>query len=468
VRLFGPEALVARLDRRLPLLTGGPRDAPARQRTLRDAISWSHDLLEEPERVLFRRLAVFAGGWSFEAAESVADLGDGLDVFGGLASLVDKSLVHRPGGGTRFGMLETIREFAEERLAESGEAEAVREAHAAHVLAFAERAGPEKLSPDVKARRREWDAELANLRAVLAWLERRRDADGMLRLAAAFADSAIARGQHQEALGWLERALSLGGPAPARLQALFWAAAIAALQGDPARNASWGEEGLDLSRRHGDAAWEGRLLYALELGAWTAGNFDAAVRWGEVAVERLRAQGDRLWLAYALGDLGTALVHRGEAERGVRAFDEGAAQHRAVGNGVGLGIQTADLAFLLATGDPTATRHLRESVRLLAAAGDRWWLAGPLAGLARRAADADRPASAARLLGASGRLLAESGADNRTPQERAEDERTAARARAGLGEPGFARELAAGQALPLEDAVAAALDLADELESGSD
>ena len=129
VRLLPPQALLERLERSLPVLTGGPRDAPARQRTLRDAIAWSHDLLEGDEPTLFRRLAVFSGGWTLEAAEAVVGHDGVLDVFTGITALADKSLV-RPvattGPDPRFGMLETIREFGLEQLAAAGEFDATR------------------------------------------------------------------------------------------------------------------------------------------------------------------------------------------------------------------------------------------------------------------------------------------------------------------------------------------------------
>ena len=170
VKVLPPEALLARLEHRLTVLTGGARDLPARQRTLRDAIAWSHGLLGDEERTLFRRLAVFAGGATIESIEAVANPGGELDPFEGLASLVDKSLLRQTeaAGEPRFRMLETIRDYALERLAASDEEWATRDAHAAHFLALAKRAeaafnGPGELT---------WMERLApehdNLRAALA------------------------------------------------------------------------------------------------------------------------------------------------------------------------------------------------------------------------------------------------------------------------------------------------------------
>ena len=134
VRLLTPQAMVGRLERRLPLLTGGARDLPARQQTLRDTIAWSHDLLDDPERRLFRRLSVFVGGWTLEAAEAVCNPDGDVDVLDGLESLVAKNLVDGTHGSRygRFRMLETIREYALEQLQASGESEALQRRHAAY------------------------------------------------------------------------------------------------------------------------------------------------------------------------------------------------------------------------------------------------------------------------------------------------------------------------------------------------
>ena len=146
-KLLPPPALLARLGRRLPLLAGGPRDAPARQRTLHDTIVWSYDLLSAEEQRLFRRLAVFARGCTLEAAEAVCDPADdlGLDILEGVTSLLEKSLLRRdggPDGEPRVAMLKMIREYALDRLAASGEEEALRARHAAVFLALAEEAEP--------------------------------------------------------------------------------------------------------------------------------------------------------------------------------------------------------------------------------------------------------------------------------------------------------------------------------------
>ena len=162
VKLLSPQALLARLGRRLSLLTGGARDRPVRQQTLRSTIDWSYDLLEPAERALFARLAVFVGGCSLEAVEAVCYVGEDpredppQDVLDGLALLVDKSLLRQvegPEGEPRFGMLETIREYAAERFEAKGDAETLRRRHADYYLALAEQAAPELLGPRAGDRR---------------------------------------------------------------------------------------------------------------------------------------------------------------------------------------------------------------------------------------------------------------------------------------------------------------------------
>jgi predicted ATPase/class 3 adenylate cyclase len=190
-RLFSPRALLGRLSNRLGVLTGGPRDLPTRQQTLRSTIAWSHDLLDAGEQRLFRRLAVFTGGWTIEAAEAVCgDDADHWDVLDLMSALLDKNLllVDRQGSGDdRYGMLETIREYALERLEASGEADALRRRHAAHYLAVAERTPPGKAAASL-------EREHPNLRAALRWAKASRQIDLSLGLSAALWQFWHARG----------------------------------------------------------------------------------------------------------------------------------------------------------------------------------------------------------------------------------------------------------------------------------
>ena len=237
ITVLSPAALLARLERRLPVLTGGPRDQPARLRTMRDAIAWSFDLLNPEEQVLFRRLAVFVGGCTMDAAEAVAAVaGDsGLDVVEGIASLLEQSLLQRaeqPDGEPRYRMLETIREFALEHLEASGEAAEVRRRHAVWSLAFAEEVAADTDAPVAALDRLERD--LPNFRLALAWAEETDDAATGLRLAGAL-HALWHQGNHRaEGRGWLERALSRDGGAPSigRATALFVLGILESVLGD--------------------------------------------------------------------------------------------------------------------------------------------------------------------------------------------------------------------------------------------
>src|SRR5215211_1909670 len=212
VKLLSPAALRDRLSRRLSTLTGGARDLPARQQTLRDTIAWSHDLLTPPEKILFRRLSVFVGGWTLEAAEAIAavDAGETVDAFQGLASLVDQSLVDEwptpdaIAGEPRYGMLETIREFAAEQLAASGEIIEVERAFEEFLAAHAEAADDGLKGPDQSRWLDRLEAEHDNLRAALGRIVERRDGRVAVRLAPRLREFWRTRGYPKEGRSWLE------------------------------------------------------------------------------------------------------------------------------------------------------------------------------------------------------------------------------------------------------------------------
>jgi len=278
--VLSPQTMLARLSPRLDLLTGGPSDQPPRLRSMRDAIAWSHDLLVPEVQVLFRRLAVFAGGFSLEAAEVVGGeevrrtggkendsppypLTPSPAILDGIASLVDASLLRREtelDGTARYWMLETVREFAEERLTESDEATSVRRAHAAHFLALAERYELAELQPDGDRVFALLEAEHANLRAALTWLEGAGEVGSFLRLAAALGRFWSVLGHYQEGRSWLKRALAHDGAAetPDRAKALVALGIIEAYLGMHREAETSLTEGLAGCRDQGDtfnAAW---------------------------------------------------------------------------------------------------------------------------------------------------------------------------------------------------------------------
>jgi DNA-binding NarL/FixJ family response regulator/tetratricopeptide (TPR) repeat protein len=373
--------------------------------------------------------------------------------------LVEQSLVQSVPApdGTRFTLLETVREYAIAQLVACGEADRAREVHAEVYLALAEEALPHIHDAEVSRWQRVLDLEQDNIRAALAWLEHRADGTRMLRLALV-AEHWLNRGQIAEGRQWLERALALGGEVPSRLHALVWASALAVFQRDAVQAEAWAEEGLALARTSGVHDFDGQLLLCLQENAWLNGDLTVAIERGERAVAKLREQNVLPWLAFALGDLGTALVRHGQVEDGLRVFEEALALHRASGNANGIGIQTNDLAgALLAADGGKAVPYLRESLRLMWQLGHAMWIVEPLAGLACVIGASGDFRSAVRLLGTANRLRMASGTDARTPEQRAAVELTMANARAALGDAVVVEAWDAGMLLPTDEAVADAL-----------
>jgi predicted ATPase/DNA-binding CsgD family transcriptional regulator len=473
VRALPPTALLARLASALPLLTGGSRDVPQRLRTMRDAIAWSYELLDEDERTVFRRLAVFVGGFGLEAAAAVAGIGTArpqqspADAFDVVASLVDKSLLRweeRPDGESRYLMLETVREFALKLLEASGEGGPTRDRHAAWCLTLAERADPELLGPDQRRWAERLDAEHANLRAALVWLTDSGEAELALRLAGSLFLFWFLRGHLREGTAWLEQALAAAPQAPPdqRSWALFAVGMLTWARGDFRGAEVIGNRALALARAHGLEFGQATALYLLFLSTEMQGRRADAMVFGEEAVTRLRAAGAHVWLAYALGDLGMRLAEIGDRERGMQWVEEGLALHRSLGNKQGLGNKLSDLGRVRhEAGDAAAAaRHYADSLRALWEAGDTWYPASPVEGLAAVALDAGQPQRAARLLGAAAALRERSGSTVWLP-ERGRLERAVASARATLGEEAYAREAAAGRALTMDEVVREAAALAN-------
>jgi predicted ATPase len=248
----------------LQLLTGGARDMPQRQQTLRAAIDWSYDLLSAAEQKLFRRLSVFVGGCTLEGAEAVCNTkGDlDLDLLDGMASMVDKSLVQQAEqamGESRFMMLETIREYAEEKLVTSGEEPVTKRAHAAYCIVLAEEEAKEECGAEGAEWLERFRLEHSNFRASLEWLTKTGDAEWGLRLGAALFRSWERRDYHAEGRDMLGKLLKIeraAAPTKARSRALFAAAVLAGEQGDFAAADALMKESLDIARQLHDAQAE--------------------------------------------------------------------------------------------------------------------------------------------------------------------------------------------------------------------
>src|SRR5215207_9210218 len=263
VRVLSPPALRDRLRQRLPVLEGGARDAPARQRTMRDTIAWSYSLLAPDEQSVFRHLAVFSGGFTLETAQAVASRDSTTDVLPQLERLVEHNLVRRDElvPSLRFQLLETIREFAREQLAASGEEGEARRAHGAYFLAFAEHAAAGLYGAQQLAWLTQLETDHPNLRAALEWFRDQNDPGGVLRLAAALWRFWFIRGHPREGRAWLSQALAGAHPwSPLLREALDGSSMLASNQGDHREAAAIADQLLLLAREHRDAEGIARAL----------------------------------------------------------------------------------------------------------------------------------------------------------------------------------------------------------------
>jgi predicted ATPase/Tfp pilus assembly protein PilF/DNA-binding XRE family transcriptional regulator len=346
-RLLEPEALLARLGERLRVATGGARDLPARQQTLRAAIDWSYDLLEPAEQRLFARLAVFAGGRTLAAIEAVCDQDDdlGVEVLNGVESLLDKSLLRRElgaDGEQRLVLLETIHEYARERLAASGEQAVLEAVHARYYLALAETAEPHLNG----AQQGHWlavlETEHDNLRAVLRWAIARGEPEVGLRVAATVARFWEVRGYLTEGRGWLQTLLARPEEQPpsltaraARAKALLGAGTITQRQGDPGRATALLEESLAQCRESGDKHGVARALHGLGIVATSRGNLAQAEALYTEVLDLGRALGDQHSVARALYNLGRMAMGRGDPERAEALLEESLALCRELSDTAG-------------------------------------------------------------------------------------------------------------------------------------
>ena len=382
-RLFTPAALLARLDRRLPVLTEGPMDAPIRQRTLRSTIGWSFDLLGERDQRVFASLGVFASGFALAAAEAVAidpaDPNGGSDVLTSLNHLVEQNvLTVAPDveGEPRFRMLETIREFARDQLLEPDRV-GLRDRHLAHFVALAERSEPQLRGPDQAAWIRRLAAEQADIRAALAWAQEAHRDESMLRLAVAlrrrFWHDAGGLG---EGLRWLEASLAAAADAPAalRVKAQQRAAWILWEMGDSERSQELFEASLGAADDDDHRSRIEALIGLSHRALGTGGpELDAAAERMAAAIEHARHDGTSGVLVEPLLVAGQLAQARGDPARARAHFEEALDKARAAGDVWGAASAlTQGGALALAEGEHAqAETMLAESVRLSIESGER-------------------------------------------------------------------------------------------------
>jgi DNA-binding CsgD family transcriptional regulator len=473
VKVLSPAALLSRLTSRLTLLTGGARNLPERQRTMRAAIAWSYDLLDPGEQAHFRRLAVFAGGCTVEAAAAVSGVvgAPSNDVLDGIASLVDKSLlwhVEQPDGTSRYGMLETIREFGLEQLAAHGEEETIRRAQAAWLVKLVGPAWRDFFGPRQRVVLDRLEAEHDNLRAVLAWAWEHGAAEMGQQLVGDLGWFWYLRGHLSEGRAWLERMLAVGNRAPDEcwLRAIHGGWVLAWAQGDLTRAEMLIEECRTLIQTLGDTLEDpwylAGLAYVSGMTASERRRYDQAIALFEEALARLRALGDEIWPPYILIAIGRIAYDQGNSSRATRLFEEALSQFRLLGNTYGAGFALTNLGKVARDrGDHARAAQLyAESLALRWEQGDKVTIPGSLSRLAALAALSGQPERAARLFGAAEALREAVGAP--PPQRQTLYERAIATTRAALGEQAFAAAWAAGRALPIAAAVAEALALSRE------
>jgi predicted ATPase/DNA-binding XRE family transcriptional regulator len=477
VRFLSPSSLLTRLD--WALSAGWARDLPERQRTMRATLNWSHDLLSELERELFRRLSVFSGGFTLEAAEAVgAAAGVGVeDVLHLLGTLVEQSLVvAEPSSGAheaRYGMLEPVRQYSREKLEESGEGEDILRRHAEFFLALSEQA----MSEFWGRRQDEWlerlERENDNLRAALGWALEAKEGETAARFGWALYSFWWVRGYHREGRRWIEATLESPLPLALRPRVLVVAAIMAFAQGDYTTTEERWEEAFRLSRSEGDTLAEAMAWVGTGLLEMVRPDYEAAAssiekalplfdRFGQdPSLERYGydPQGEA---ALARVFLGTTLLVRGDLEGAERRFEEGLESARRRGDPLGTYVGLYNLAQLaLVRGDlALATRTLEEGIQLSGQTKDRANLAHFLDALAAIASSRGEAERCSLLLGAAEALLEEVGARvyNFYQPDPSLRERAVAQARAVLGEPAFAEARERGQIMTFEQAVKYALE----------
>jgi predicted ATPase/DNA-binding CsgD family transcriptional regulator len=530
-RFLSPAALLSRLTNRLHLLTSGPRDAPERHQTIRQAIAWSYDLLDPAAQALLRRLAVFSSGFPFEAAQgftsaswpasdaipsdACGSLAAGsrqwpdqaelntATILAGLTALVDESLVHigeQPDGERRFGMLETVREYALERLDEAGETDEARRRHAAFYLARVQRVDPSQaLLPESL---QYFQTEHDNLRAALGWAIRH-DPDTALRVASGLWRFWSQLGYWSEGRHWLEEALAAGPQAPPELRAaaLIGSGRIALAQADFGHAEHCFEESLALATASKHEGLAARSLQSLGVVASNKGELTRAAELFSVALERLRLledlgaigrcltdlglvahrQGDAgraivyyeealsiaretddvAFVALLLGNLGGACMSAGDAARGEALYAEALDQTRLLDDQFGIAVNLYNLADCLKDRGAivAAWDAYRNSLVIAGALGDRHLSSRILDRLAHLATICGLPRPAGRLLGAAAAQRRAIG-DTLFPIEEESVAEAIALTRAALGDEAFQTSWDVGQALPADRAVAEALAIA--------
>jgi predicted ATPase/DNA-binding SARP family transcriptional activator len=458
-RQYSPAELLVLLPGRLELAGDGARDLPARQRTLRATIDWSHELLDGDEQALFARLAAFAGGCTLGAAAAVCDAGRAQ-----IASLVAKSLLYEHLGGTggvRYSMLETVREYALERLEASGESDAVRMRHAEYFAAFAEASGGESSAPEDAALIEE---EHDNLRTAIDWSHKSGPVDLELRLVAALVTFWAVSGHLREGRAWVEAALRRGsdGPAGSRAKALGGGSGLALRLGDYEQAELLAAESLAVYRSLDDEAGIAWALNRLGAAVSNRGDFAQAIALQEESAARYRVLEDDHGLALVLSNLGYCLVVQGEYEQAQVLCEEALsiARRRHDPSGMPMPLINLGLAWFLQQRYGEAFACFRRGIELSDALGHIVPLVYFLDGLAAVLAATGNAEQAATIVGAA-LAAAEATGASLEPLEQEIHDRTVEATKQALGAEAFAVAWATGCRLTMDEAVARALAIGE-------
>jgi non-specific serine/threonine protein kinase len=472
-KVLPPEAILGRLDRRLPLLTRGARDAPDRHRTMRDAIEWSYDLLSPEEQALFRRLSVFTGGFTLLEAETVAsragveedgDPGPPLSAIDGLATLIDNSLLMQQEleGEPRFAMLETLREFGWEQLQERGELDAARNDHADYFIGFAEAALPRLRGAERGAWLERFERSHDNLRSALTWLCESSDSRRAAQLAGALWRFWWWRSHLDEGRQRLAEVLELPGAASLGAfyaRVLTGRGALAETQGDYVEAEQSYEEAVEVWKALDD---RNELALSLVFRWLVALNAEDEQRMTELSTESLelfQELGDQWGIAVSQLEQGVMAMVREDYATGERILQDAIAGFGAINDPWGLALSKGVLGNIK-TGQgeySSAMGYLRESLSALLAMDDHWGLATVLLSVARTATEQGQYEQVARISGAIHRLHTSLGALLKVPF-RERYERNLLAAKSHLGSERFDQLLMEGSSMTPAEAVAAALE----------
>ncbi len=502
IRALSVEQIVARLDHAYQLLTGGSRSALPRQQTLRAAMDWSYDLLPAHEQAFFRRLSVFAGSFSLEAAEAICagEPGEAYNTLDILSSLIDKSLalMEQRGSAARYRLLEPVRQYGQDKLQESGEAAQTRRNHRDWYARLAEQAELETQEAQQEIWFERLEAEHDNLRGALGWSLEQQEAGMAAQIGGAIWRFWLLRGHMSEGRSFLDRALAAYSEKNAvRAKALNVAAVLASLQDDYPAAKALAKESLALSRELAERRQTGYALYVLGRLARIEGNYTDAVTFFEESLSLFRELGQRHDLALVLSGLGLTVLYLGDAERATALCEESLEISRELGDPRGIASWLANLgAIMLARGDDKraqelceeslairralgykggaahtlailgrialhqgayerATAYFTESLALRQETGEKEGIATALEGLAAVTGMQGHPVRAARLYGFAASLRTLLGAPL-PPIDRPSYLQSVAAIRARLDEPTFQNAWTQGQAMTREEALAEA------------